>query len=391
MTYILSRLGRKSPHPKTPPCRHLEKLYGPSNHRPAEQDDKVLNYVPPDDLYKRWEKDLEQQQKGTVEPDAGGDPRQDLLSFFQQMLHDIIRLHHPNFLGHPTCVPAPPAALAELVGSLLDPGMGVYEHGTTGVVLERNMTKKMGALIGWDQQKCEGFFTDGGTLGNLTALLCARQVMISEDDDIWQHGYKGKQYGFLVSSEAHYSVARDIQVMGMGHRGVVSVLVDDYFRMRTDLLPDYLEKAKSEGIAIIGVVSSDCDTATGSHDDIGSIANFCQANNLWLHVDGAYGGCALFSQKHRHQLKGIEKADSFSVDFHKMLMTPVLVTAVLFRNGYNSYQTFAQKASYLWDQDEKHDWYNLGKRTFELTKSFSSIRVYALWRTFGTTLFEQSV
>ena len=79
------------------------------------------------------------------------------------------------------------------------------------------------------------------------------------------------------------------------------------------------------------------------------------------------------------------------LDFHKMLMTPKLVTAVAFRRGEHSYQTFAQKASYMWDTDEGREWYNLAKRTFELTKSFMSVRVYALWRTWGTALFEEYV
>jgi len=108
-------------------------------------------------------------------------------------------------------------------------------------------------------------------------------------------------------------------------------------------------------------------------------------------VDGAHGGCAVFSKKHRHRLSGIERADSFIVDFHKMLMTPKLITAVIFRKGENSYQTFSQKASYLWNQDEGREWYNLGKRTFELTKSFMSIRIYALWRKYGTAVFEENV
>jgi L-2,4-diaminobutyrate decarboxylase len=108
-------------------------------------------------------------------------------------------------------------------------------------------------------------------------------------------------------------------------------------------------------------------------------------------VDGAHGACVLFSEKHKHLLKGIERADSVILDFHKMLMVPTLVTAVAFRQPGHSYQTFAQKASYLWDQDEGHEWYNLAKRTFELTKSSMSLRVYALWRTYGTRLFAENV
>ena len=337
---------------------------------------KVLNYVSPEDLYQRWQADLQQV------------PHEDEMAFFKTMLHDIIHMHHPRYLGHQTSIVAPISALSELLGAALDPGMGVYEQGTSGVVLERLLSKKLGKLIGWDDQ-CDGFMTSGGTLGNLTALLCARQVMIGSD--VWENGYGGKQYAFMVSSEAHYSVARAIKVMGMGSKGVVAVPVDERYRMRADLLEEYYEKARRENIEIIGVIASSCSTATGSYDPIEQIADFCEAKKLWLHVDGAHGACVIFSKKYKHLLKGIERSNSVIMDFHKMLMTPKLITSVLFKNAEHSYQTFAQKASYLWDEDEGHEWHNLGKRTFELTKSFMSIRVYTLWRTFGEAVFAENV
>ncbi len=337
---------------------------------------KVLNYTPPEELYQRWQKDV------------NNIPHQDESVFFENMLRDLIHMHHRKYLGHQTSVASPLAALGELFGASIDPGMGVYEQATSGVVLERLLSRKLGALIGWGDH-CDGFMTSGGTLGNLTALLCARQVMIN--DDIWENGYEGKQYAFMVSSEAHYSVAKAVKVMGMGSKGVVTVPVDEHYQMRADLLNQYFEKAKKENIEIIGVVASSCSTATGSYDPINKIADFCEAKKIWLHVDGAHGACVLFSKKYKHLLNGINRADSVIMDYHKMLMTPKLITSVLFKNAEHSYQTFSQKASYLWNKDESHEWYNFGKRTFELTKSFMSVRVYALWRKYGTAIFEENV
>jgi L-2,4-diaminobutyrate decarboxylase len=110
-----------------------------------------------------------------------------------------------------------------------------------------------------------------------------------------------------------------------------------------------------------------------------------------MHVDGAHGASVMFSKRYRHLLQGIDRADSMIMDFHKMLMTPKLVTAVVFRKAAYSYQTFSQKASYLWDKDEGKEWFNLARRTFELTKSFMSIKVFSLWKTFGTSLFEEYI
>lgn len=344
--------------------------------RKAEIPQKVLHYVAPDELYKRWESDL-----------ATG-PHPQVGDFFEKMLHDLIHMHSPKYMGHQTSNVVPLAALAELLGCLLDPGMGVYEQGTSGVVLERLLVKELAKAMGWSEDS-EGFLTSGGTLGNLTALLCARQVMIEQD--VWEHGYQGRQYGFLISAEAHYSVARAIKVMGMGNRGIVQVPVNDRYQMRADKLESCFQQAENEGIKIIGVVANSCSTATGSYDPLEAIADFCEAKNLWMHVDGAHGVCVVFSNKYKYLLRGIERADSVILDFHKMLMIPKLVTAVAFRKGEHSYQTFSQKASYLWDKDEGREWFNLAKRTFELTKSFMSIRVYALWRTYGAGLFAENI
>ncbi|HFA51250.1 MAG TPA: aspartate aminotransferase family protein [Bacteroidetes bacterium] len=349
---------------------YFEKMLHP------DADEKVLNYASPEALFQRWKEDLENA------------PHPQENTFFATMLHDIIHMHHPKYMGHQTSNVAPLAALAELTGAVLDPGMGVYEQGTSGVAIERVLSKKIGGLIGWDD-RCDGFLTSGGTLGNLTALLCARQVMAG--DDVWENGLQGKQYAFMVSEQAHYSVARAVKVMGMGERGIIRVPVDQYYRMRTDLLDLHFEKAKKEGVEVLGVVASSCATATGSYDPIDAIADFCEAKKIWLHVDGAHGACVLFSKKYRHLLSGIDRADSVIMDFHKMLLSPKLITSVLFKNAEHSYQTFAQKASYLWDKDEGREWFNLGKRTFELTKSFMSIRVYALWRRYGEAIFEQNV
>ena len=342
----------------------------------SDSPEKVLHFASPEELYQRWKDDLAQA------------PNPDLPAYFEALLHDTIHMHHPKYMGHQTSNVAPTAALAGLTGELLDPGMGVYEQGTAGVVFERLIAEALGREMGWDGD-ADGFLTSGGTLGNLTAMLCARQAMIERD--AWENGFEGRQYAFMASAEAHYSVARAARVMGMGGRGIVPVPVNERFQMRADLLEECFKKAENEGVKIIGVVASSCATATGSYDPIDKIAGFCEAKKLWLHVDGAHGACVIFSEKLKYLLKGIERADSVILDFHKMLMTPKLVTAVAFRQKGHSYQTFAQKASYLWDKDERHEWFNLAKRTFELTKSSMSLRVYALWRTYGTQLFAENV
>jgi L-2,4-diaminobutyrate decarboxylase len=330
---------------------------------------KIYDQTDPESLYEFWKEDYAS-PKG---------------NWYMKALEQMIHLHHPHYVGHQKAPPVPDAVLGELFGAFTDLGMGIYEQGTTGVVLERLISEIIAAKIGYDPNSSSGFLTSGGTLGNLTALLCARAVKIKTD--VWQHGYQGKQFAFMVSEEAHYSVDRAIRVMGMGAAGLIKIPVDKHYRMDTEQLSAALKKARSENIEVIGVIANACTTSVGSHDDLEAIGTFCEANQLWMHVDAAHGGALLFSKKYRKYLNGIERADSVIFDFHKMLLTPSLVTAVLFKNGQHSYQTFAQRAAYLWDNQESGEWYNLAKRTFELTKTTMSFRVYALLRNGGEQLF----
>jgi L-2,4-diaminobutyrate decarboxylase len=131
------------------------------------------------------------------------------------------------------------------------------------------------------------------------------------------------------------------------------------------------------------VVANACSTATGTYDNLGEIGAFCRENKIWFHVDGAHGLGVLFSDKYRHLVKGIEAADSVVIDFHKMLLTPGLNTMVLFRDGQRSYETFAQKAGYLFDKQDENEWFNGAKRTLECTKSALGIVAWAVIKYYG--------
>jgi L-2,4-diaminobutyrate decarboxylase len=142
---------------------------------------------------------------------------------------------------------------------------------------------------------------------------------------------------------------------------------------------------------VLGVVASACSTATGAFDPIEPIADFCEQHGLWLHVDGAHGAALALSPKHRHLLRGIERADSVIWDAHKMLLQPALVTAVLFRDQRHSAGAFAQDASYLLDTAHDDAWFDLASRTFECTKRMMSFKLYATLAVFGPALFDAYV
>jgi L-2,4-diaminobutyrate decarboxylase len=198
--------------------------------------------------------------------------------------------------------------------------------------------------------------------------------------------------GVLVSEQAHYSVQRSLQIAGFGSDGVESVAVDSAFRMRPELLPEAARRLAGRGRRTIAVVASAGSTATGAYDPLEPVAEFCDREGLWLHVDGAHGASALLSSTLRGRLAGVEHADSLLWDAHKMLLMPALVTAVLFRDGDASYQAFAQKASYLFNgEDPRAEWFNLASRTLECTKRWMVLPLYTALTRYGSAFFGRYV
>lgn len=308
--------------------------------------------------------------------------------FFKDILKKSIHVHHPNYIGHQVVPTAPLSALAHLLSGVLNNGMAIYEMGAAATAIEKVVVNLLLKKVGMGTEG-DGVLTSGGTLANLTALLSARQNKL--ETDTWTTGIT-QQLGVMVSSEAHYCVDRAVRIMGLGEKGIVKIPVDNQFRMRTDLLQECYDKATAAGIKIIAVVGSAPSTSTGMYDDLSAIAAFCETKNLWFHVDGSHGGAAVFSEKYKHLMAGAAQADSVVIDGHKMLMTPGIMTFLLYKNKSASYATFNQKAQYLWSKTEEGEqWYNYAKRTFECTKEMMSIKFYVLWKMYGEEVFSDFV
>jgi L-2,4-diaminobutyrate decarboxylase len=141
---------------------------------------------------------------------------------------------------------------------------------------------------------------------------------------------------------------------------------------------------------VIALVASAGSSATGAIDPLEELAAFCESEGLWFHVDGAHGASLALSARYRSRLVGIERADSVVWDAHKMMLTPALLTAVIFREGRTSYQAFAQEASYLYACDDPRDaWYDVGMRTLECTKRMMGMVLYGTLALHSASLFEE--
>ncbi len=276
----------------------------------------------------------------------GGMGAEGLGEFLETYLGHTIRMHHPANMGHQVSSPHYAAALADLIHGVVNNPMGIYEMGPSAATTEAAVVRWMTGKLGWAGGG--GALTHGGSLANLTALLGARAAAAPE---AWENGVGG-ELAVLAPSCSHYSVARAASILGLGARAVIPLEVDARERIAPGGLPRALARARSEGRRVIAVVANGCATATGLYDPLEAVADFCEKERLWLHVDGAHGLSAILSDRERGLLKGVERADSVIWDMHKMLRVSTLCAAVLFRRSADMGKVFTQKASYIFHEKE---------------------------------------
>jgi L-2,4-diaminobutyrate decarboxylase len=239
-------------------------------------------------------------------------------------------------------------------------------------------------------QGADGILTSGGSLGNLTGLLAARQERGGSDP--WEEGTRcGLPMAVMVSEESHYSVARALKIMGLGSQGLIMLPVNERLQIRPELLETTLLAAQAKGRQIIAIVANACSTSTGAYDALPEIGEFAKKNGLWFHVDAAHGGAARFSPKYRHLVAGLELADSLVIDFHKMMLCPALATAVLFSDGTVLNRVFSQKAGYLLPEQQQTPWQDIARSTIECTKKMMGLKVMMLLTIIGEGVFSEYV
>ena len=295
--------------------------------------------------------------------------------FLVKYLKHTQHLHHPGYIGHQVATPHPAGAVASLIDGAINNPMGIYEMGPGAATMEilviHWMLEKMGWLTSdqlldfdWHPGKPAGVLTHGGSLANLTCLLGARAAVAPE---AWQNGTPDDLV-ILASEAAHYCIERSAGMLGMGTKAIVHLPVHPDDTIETGQLEEILLAQLNKGKRIMAIIGNACVTATGAYDDLETIGQFARKHNIWFHVDGAHGATALLSDKHKHKMKGLQYADSMIWDAHKMLRTPALCAAVLFKDFRFMASVFRQQGSYIF-HDKGKIGMDLLAYTLECTKS----------------------
>jgi L-2,4-diaminobutyrate decarboxylase len=317
-----------------------------------------------------------------------------------------INLHDPRYVGHQVPASVPVAGLFDAIGSVTNQCMAIYEMGPWATGIEQAMVGKLAGYLGWQGTEYAGIVTHGASLANLTALLVARNVTL---EDSWEHGVlpdsssdatplsRGARPArfvpkLVVQSDAHYCIARSAGILGIGTHHVVKAPLDDRRKMDPARLDAILADLRGAGHPIVAVVACACATPVGAFDPLEQIADVCARHRVWLHVDAAHGGAALLSDRHRHLVAGLERADSFTWDAHKMLFVPALCAFLFYKNKRHSFEAFRQNAPYLFDPSAPDlAEFDSGLRTVECTKRAAAFGLWGLWSLFGPQLFADMV
>ncbi len=282
----------------------------------------------------------------------------------------------PMNLAYIPAAPTRAAVAFDLATSAANIFAGVWEAGAGAIFAENEALDWIVSLLGWPRE-AGGCFVSGGTTGNLSALMAAREAAAARRGGRPEGGWK-----LACSAEAHSSVHSAAKVLDVD---LLLVPVDE----RGHLTGEAVRVALDGEPNVFAVVASAGTTNAGVIDDLSDLADVCEEAGLWLHVDGAYGGAALAAPTVRHRFAGIERADSFIVDPHKWLFAPYDCCALLYRDPRLARAAHTQLAGYL-DQLDRQAW-NPTDLAIHLSRRARGLPFWYSLATHGTDRYTRAV
>jgi L-2,4-diaminobutyrate decarboxylase len=308
----------------------------------------------------------------------------------RNILRNSIAVTHPHTMAHLHCPPLIPALAAEMLISASNPSMDSWDQAPAATYLEQEMVKWLLGLFQLGQQG-DGVFTSGGTQSNFMGLLLARDVFARDQLD-WNIQTRGlppdaSRLRILCSEMAHFSVQKSAAILGLGYDAVVSVATNRERQIDTDALRRTVARLRSENLLPFVIVGTAGTTDFGSIDPLHALADIAAQEKLWLHVDAAYGGALALSRRHGHLLSGIERADSVTVDFHKLFFQPISCSALLIKD-VKDWEVIRYHADYLNpEENENAGVLDLVTKSIQTTRRFDGLKIFVTLQTLGRERF----
>lgn len=270
------------------------------------------------------------------------------------VLDDVVRmlrewnLHiiHPGYFGlfNPAVTPA--SVTADALVSAYNPQLAAWSHAPAANEIERYVLDYLAARFGLPEHSRGGAFTSGGLEANLTAVICALTHHFPDYGDAGLHALPAQPV-FYVSDQAHHSFDKIAHMTGLGRNALHVIPSDATLRMDLTALRNQTAQDRADGLAPFMIAATAGTTAAGVIDPLPELAEFCRSHSLWYHVDAAWGGAAVMSDRHRGILTGIEQADSITCDAHKLFSVAMGAGVSLVRDRACLAESFRVRTGYM--------------------------------------------
>ena len=338
----------------------------------SDADTPVVNYKPAKDLIKELDLNFS----------SGGATKEDLLKQVDNYFKFSPRTSHPQFNNQLTGGFSNEAILGELISIVCNATMATYEVAPVATLMEAHLVSELNKILGFESstQKGDGIMLTGGSNANMMAIHCARQRKFPETK---MQGNGNKQMCVYVSREAHYSHQKAMLLMGLGLDNLITVKADSAGRMCIEDLKNKVQTSIDQGKTPLLVCSTAGTTVLGAFDPIAKINTVAKEFNLWHHIDGAWGGGVMFSEKYKHLLNGSGEADSLTFDAHKLMGSGLITSFFLTKHENTLEESNSGGGSKYIFHDYENAEYDTGKKSLQCGRKVDSLKFWLMWKAKG--------
>jgi aromatic-L-amino-acid/L-tryptophan decarboxylase len=321
-------------------------------------------------------------------PETGEDPLLVLDNICHEMIDKGFHVPVANYFGLMNPTPTYMGFLAEALVAALNPQLATLARSQLASKIELETVRWMAERVGWHDQ-FGGTFTSGGNEANFSgiALALASTFPTAVEEGVASIGGPAVAY---ASTESHHSLDKSAGLLGIGRKALRRVPVDDKLQMDPGKLQQAIEEDQRAGRKPFCVVATAGTTNSGIVDDMVRISEVCRHHKLWMHVDGAYGAAAVFSDKHRDLVHGIELADSITIDPHKWLAVPFAAGVILTHQPKILETAFSVAAPYMPKATGAHLPDNARVST-QWTRRMNSLKLWLTLRVHGRMAYEEHI
>lgn len=300
---------------------------------------------------------------------------------------------HPRFFAYVASSASPVGAIGDYIASALNQNLTAWRSAPAATEVERMVVRWLSSLICYGED-AGGLLTSGGSMANLNALYIAHRAKLPEEQPslkgLWNAGQPMTIY---ASEQIHLSILKAADVLGFGREQVRLIKTDENFRLDVRDLRERLASDAREGLRPFCVVASAGTVNTGAVDPLREIAEVAREHDLWFHVDGAYGAPGIVDESRRELFKGLELADSISLDPHKWLYAPIDCGCLLLRDPTKARNAFlSSEADYIKVYEEtEREAFAFWDYGVELTRRFRALKVWLMLRYYGARRIKDAI